>query len=152
MFAEASETQGIGGGEVGMMDLNDTIRAFRCCVQIPPDCANCPEQGPGFGIECKNDVKVSVFHWLKAQEPRVLSVDDLKAVSGTTATVFVEERRGMRYSEMAFVYIERVYGEDVMFHGQKSIFGHVVKEYGKTWRCWTLEPTKKQMEEMAWKS
>ena len=52
-----------------MMNLNDTIRAFRCCVQIPPDCANCPEQGPGFGIECRKDVKASVFHWLKAQEP-----------------------------------------------------------------------------------
>lgn len=46
------------------MNIYETIIAFRCCVQTPPDCAKCPQQGPGFGIECKQDVKNSVSYWL----------------------------------------------------------------------------------------
>lgn len=52
-----------------MLNLDDTIKAFQCCIQKPPDCGNCPEQGPGFGIECRNDVKAHVLLWLKAKEP-----------------------------------------------------------------------------------
>lgn len=48
------------------MDINDTIKAFQCCVHIPPDCAHCPQQGPGFGIVCRQNVKVDVLSWLKA--------------------------------------------------------------------------------------
>ena len=57
-----------------MLNLDDTIKAFRCCTQTTPDCANCPEQGPGFGIECRNDVKAYVLIWLKAQEPETAEV------------------------------------------------------------------------------
>lgn len=46
------------------MDINDTIQAFKCCIKIPPDCGNCPQQGPGFGIVCKQAVKDSVSYWL----------------------------------------------------------------------------------------
>lgn len=132
-----------------MVEREKVIKGIGICVAPHSNCDECP-YNEDEGYECINRLRADALAILAEPEARVMSVGDLKAVSGTTATVFVEERRGMRYSEMAFVYIERVYGEDVMFHGQKSIFGHVVKEYGKTWRAWTLEPTKKQMEEMAW--
>lgn len=49
-----------------MLNLDDTIKAFCCCTQVTPDCKNCPEQGPGFGIACRQDVKDSVLSWLNA--------------------------------------------------------------------------------------
>ena len=55
------------------MDINDTIKAFRCCVQIPPACAECPQQGPGFGIACKQAVKDSVSYWLNVAKEAVES-------------------------------------------------------------------------------
>lgn len=56
-----------------MMNRDDTIEAFACCTQIPPDCENCPEKGPTgeLGRGCKSDVKTSVYHWLVVQEPVV---------------------------------------------------------------------------------
>ena len=48
------------------MNIYETIQAFRCCIQIPPDCASCPQQGPGFGLVCRQNVKDSVLIWLNA--------------------------------------------------------------------------------------
>ena len=60
-----------------MMNRDDTIEAFACCTQIPPDCTNCPEKGPTgeLGRNCKSDVKTSVYHWLVVQEPVVRCKD-----------------------------------------------------------------------------
>ena len=60
-----------------MMNRDDTIEAFVCCTQIPPDCTNCPEKGPTgeLGRNCKSDVKTSVYHWLVVQEPVVRCKD-----------------------------------------------------------------------------
>jgi hypothetical protein len=87
---------------------------------------------------------------LKEQEPRVMTYDEVKALDGTESTVYVERRTKTFYNEMAFVNVEKVYGEDIIFHGQKSIFGHKKKDYGKTWRCWTSRPTDAQRMGAKW--
>lgn len=87
---------------------------------------------------------------LNAQEPRILAFDELKSISGTASTVYVERRTKTHYNETAFVSVEKVYGENVIFHGQKSIFGHSKKDYGKEWRCWTSRPARAQREAMKW--
>ena len=53
------------------MNIDDTILAFRCCIQIPPDCAKCPQQGPGLGIVCKQAVKDDVSYWLNVAKESV---------------------------------------------------------------------------------
>ena len=53
------------------MDVDETIIAFVCCIQVPPNCEDCPQQGPvpakqpGAGDTCRQAVKDSVYHWLK---------------------------------------------------------------------------------------
>ena len=93
-----------------------------------------------------------VLGLLKAnvERPRLLTFNELKALSGTASTVYVERRAKTFYNETAFISVEKVYGENVIFHGQKSIFGHVKKDYGKVWRCWTSQPTDNQRREAKW--
>lgn len=69
-----------------MMAITDTIEAFWCCTQIPPDCAKCPEHGPTgeLGRTCKFNAKESVYHWLKAQVPRMMKVGEVRI--GRTVT------------------------------------------------------------------
>lgn len=93
---------------------------------------------------------VEIIDILNAQEPRILAFDELKSISGTASTVYVERRTKTHYNETAFVSVEKVYGENVIFHGQKSIFGHSKKDYGKEWRCWTSRPTDEQREATPW--
>ena len=54
------------------MDIDDTIRAFTCCIQIPPCCEKCPQQGPNpsrdkpwTGSICRQAVKDSTGKWLE---------------------------------------------------------------------------------------
>jgi len=82
---------------------------------------------------------------LKEQVPRLMTFDELSAISRTDSIVYVERRTKTYYNEMAFVAVEKVYGDTVSFHGQKSIFGHNKKDYGKEWRCWTSRPSDEQM-------
>lgn len=55
----------VNHGDGSLIDsIDDTITAFMCCVQTPPDCAKCPCQGPGFGFVCRQNVKDGVAFWL----------------------------------------------------------------------------------------
>ena len=137
-------------GEVGMMlNLDDTIRAFVCCTKIPPDCKNCPEQGPGFGIECRKDVKAEVLRWLKAQEPRVMTLEELPGLDGA----FLIETRIKGATVWASWYAEyECYGETVcrMVDIGGEVDDRFKKLYGYEWRCWTSRPTREQREAVKW--
>jgi hypothetical protein len=87
---------------------------------------------------------------LKEQAPRLMTYDELSAISRTDSIVYVERRTKTYYNEMAFVAVEKVYGDTVTFRGQKSIFGHNKKDYGKEWRCWTSRPTDAQRKAVEW--
>ena len=97
------------------------------------------------------DVAVKALKLLKAQAPRVMTFDELRAISGTDATAFIENRKKPYYNEMAFVKVEKVYGDEVSFNGQKSIFGAKRKDYGIEWRAWTDRPSAAQMKAEPWK-
>lgn len=51
-----------------MDNMDDVIQEFVCCTQVPPDCRNCPQGGPGEdrGETCRKNVKVDVLHTLEA--------------------------------------------------------------------------------------
>lgn len=51
-----------------MNNMDDVIQEFVCCTQVPPDCRHCPQKGPGNdrGEKCRANVKVDVYHALKA--------------------------------------------------------------------------------------
>ena len=93
---------------------------------------------------------IEILDLLKAEKPRLMTYDDLCKVSRTDSIVYVERRTKTYYNEMAFVAVEKVYGDTVSFNGQKSIFGHSKKDYGKEWRCWTSRPSDEQMKGAKW--
>lgn len=132
-----------------MLNLEDTIRAFRCCTQTPPDCANCPEQGPGFGFECKNDVKASVTRWLNAHLPHVLAPEELPEWDGT----FLIEVRGEGAMDWVSWYAEyELYDEAVfrMVDRGGGVNDRFKKLYGYEWRCWTSRPSDAQRAVEPW--
>ena len=107
-----------------------------------------PDRPRGFMMPY--ELAEKILDLLSVREPRLLTFDELKALSGTASTVYVERRTKTFYEETAFVKFEPVYGEYVTFHGQKSIFGHNKRDYGKEYRCWTSQPTDNQRREVKW--
>ena len=127
-----------------MMNLDDTIKAFQCCIQKPPDCANCPEQGPGLGIECRNDVKASVLLWLKAQEPRVMTLEELVRDNVVYLEDFDKE------STVPGIYCDGHNGERAFATKMNGYLFVKDDDYGVRWRCWTSRPTDAQREAVKW--
>jgi len=66
------------------MDIYETIKAFWCCTQIPPVCSECPQQGPGFGIACKQALKDSVSYWLNVANEAVESENESRYGNAAT--------------------------------------------------------------------
>ena len=94
---------------------------------------------------------------LKAQEPRVMSLDLPEAewhdkviwleIKGKKPTPCLFRECSDR---MMFGHYERLMYFDVVGSCQES--GYMLKNYGVKWRCWTSRPTDAQMEAEKWES
>ena len=139
-----------------MMNLNDTISAFRCCTLVPPRCSTCPlTEMCKWSMNkdrCKTEVKLSVNHWLTEQEPRVMTLEELEDWDGP---VFFEAFE----TDMYYVLIENV--EPTAGMDGEFVFVNVVpgehhrriwggEHYGEIWRCWTSRPDEKRREGTPW--
>ena len=94
-----------------------------------------------------------IIAMLRANEPRVMTLEEVEAQEHTDAVVYVENRKKAYYNEMAFVgTINRMSGMDetICFGGQKSQFIKGAADYGKEWRCWTSRPSDEQMKAVKW--
>ena len=80
---------------------------------------------------------------LKAQRPRVMTLDELSALSLDTP-VFIEESNGECGWNVFYGIDEE---NDVCFCGFRASADYYrLEEYGDSWRCWTARPTDEQRE------
>lgn len=127
------------------------IKGLECCILHDPDdkprCESCPYDGA-----CLNRLKHDALQLLKAQEPRVMTLDEV--VTAKLGTV---------------VWLEDFDKPDVISGLLKRVFIYtkvidflIVKEevnnevtadlevYGSEWRCWTAKPTEEQRKAAKW--
>ena len=101
---------------------------------------------------------------LKAQEPRVMTLEEVCAAVQKNATLFTECEKenqwvteGMahfsdlalfndpKYDDCKITFIRHTYDGT-----QKNEWYVYLKNYNKTWRCWTARPTDEQREATPW--
>ena len=88
---------------------------------------------------------------LKAQEPRVMTLEEVKQHNNQDGCVWFEQ---LTYNAVAaFVRKEDLEIEVI----SPYILGNPINHgywtngnYGKTWRCWTTRPTDEQREKVKW--
>lgn len=87
---------------------------------------------------------------IKAQEPRVLTLDELKAWDGA----FLLEYRAKTITTVWASYYADFehYGETVcrMIHIDGEVDDRLYTAYGVYWRCWSTRPTDEQREAEKW--
>ena len=84
---------------------------------------------------------------LKAQEPRVLTLEELSTLPIDTP-VFIEEINDECGWNVFYGIDEE---KDVCFCGFRASADYYdLEEYGMSWRCWTSRPMDKQREETPW--
>lgn len=92
---------------------------------------------------------LDVLALLKAQEPRVLELDEFENVLGRDVPLYFEQRDSISgwdiYSglekETMDIITSAVWAEDQTW--QREF-------YGKEWRCWTSRPTEEQSKAVKW--
>ena len=128
-----------------MDDLKMVIDALEQCLNTPR-CQDCSWESCN-RIDCQRaelpmDLVYYAFDILKAQIPRVMTLEEIKDGESYWFRV------GKDFVTRPVICVHR---EDdarkqyITFVGQFGTFSCEIDDYGKTWSCWTARPTEEQM-------
>ena len=124
--------------------LEKVIKGLECCIIRHPDdkarCDECPYESA-----CCNRLKRDALDLLKAQEPRLLGLDEIKMLG----LMWLESRNGFVQPVICQNYeycVDRSV-EFIMVHGTIC---NSINTFGKLWRVWTSEPGKEQRGAAKW--
>lgn len=87
---------------------------------------------------------------LKDQEPRVLTLEELRSLNGTDHFVWFEDNGGYDFYDCYAEVITYRNNVELNTFGSEVEFEPDNEEYGKTWRCWSSRPTDEQREAVPW--
>jgi len=139
-----------------MLGRNKVIKGLECCMDIL-------HAGPGWSqgcIQCPYAAVVDVGRYpcmrllandalelIKAQEPRVLTLEEVKAFDWDYCYLEEERLPGKEYRSVCGDYVLTCITWPCVTsmriqHGDES--------YGKKWRCWSAKPTDEQREATPW--
>ena len=131
-----------------MPDREKVIKGLECCVSGNTaicERLGCPyaDEHEGIGDTCIDTLMRDALALLKAQEARVMTVDEVRSWSIKQRVdrepILIEMRDGFR----AWIVSDEYWDLPI----ETGLTGDV---YGKTWRCWTSRPTDAQMEAIPW--
>lgn len=120
------------------------------CAKLYPECdatADAIKFGCGVGNDNVIGCMAYVNRW-KAQQPRVMTLEELDDLRGRGRAVYYEDRDAVAKCQDMF-YLA-VIGEYVYLKGETYVLPKRVDQYGKTWRHWTSRPTDEQREATPW--
>ena len=137
-----------------MPDVEKVINGIEACLPShDPECDLCPYDS--IDRRCRAKLRDDVIALLKAQEPRVMALEELAAAQ--KRPVWRETKRVHKdlYNGWMLAYdIQRGQGITGTRQGMTEPNGRVgwckLDDYGMTWRCWTSRPTDEQREATPW--
>lgn len=135
------------------MDREKVIKGLECCAESK--CEVCPYEEQCFGEDiciCSPMAK-DMLELLKAQEPRVMTLEEVVSAAGTPA--WFEGKSNRAYTGWVLVYDVQ---EGMGITGTRvgvTKPGHITiwpatELYGAKWRCWTSRPKDEQREAVKW--
>lgn len=126
-----------------MPDREKVLKGLECCITDGrASCEKCYQEGPGFGIACRQGLMRDALELLKAQEPRVLTPDE---IIGWDGYIYGEYRQGVMDVALIVKGIENNRHKGTWATKQLNW-----EEYGKSWRYWSAMPTNEQRKAVKW--
>ena len=118
-----------------MADLKNVIYDIeRCICHVPDACKDCSKYGGGNAIGCMEELLTDALALLKAQEPRVMTLDEWEnAPEPLDGECMCYEIKNTGLRSMLVK----------AFNGCKGL-------YGKAFRRWTSRPTEEQRGDTQW--
>lgn len=129
------------------MDVGRVIKALECCRN--GFCFACPyNDGIDESTDCKQRWADDALALLKAQEPRLLTLEEVKASKGDDMYLEISTR----IDEIPYITAATLDGvgtKGVVFYCSHFDFvAYSRRLYG--WRCWTSRPDEKVRAETPW--
>ena len=145
-----------------MPDLEKVIKGLRICSAGDihslggRDCTNCPYYPAGYTGCTVKQLLIDVLSLLKAQEPRVMTLEEVVKHYSLPPVVLDDIDWQEDYlQDIEPLYFDFPVDDSWAVHWRK--YDEVNKyldgwkaDYGKTWRCWTSRPTDEQREATQW--
>ena len=133
------------------MDGEKVIKGLECCSKGDcADCDNCTYRGIQTYVPCESTLMRDALALLKAQEPRVMTLADLRDIGSawelnTPPYLWMEINPSYRWTRGFWVAWREIYD---MIDGLHPTYD--ADNYCKIWRCWTSRPTDEQREAVKW--
>ena len=131
--------------------LDFCIRNTDCSI-IECDKSGCPYLGGSEIGSCFTTLMDDAFALLKAQEPRVMTLDEVRDLAGNYEIVWAEDNGSDDCCE-GYCSPDLDYRTDEVIlwvPGIECEYEPNNGTYGKKWRCWTSKPTLEQMKAVKW--
>ena len=138
-----------------MAELGKVLNALENCT-AHPKCRDCGWKECEYEhetVEIPLTLAKDAHSLLKAQEPRVMTLEELEDALDTVVWLDIPNTENladgysliMAYSHKnGFIFLESPFGDNP----SQDRFEY--KDYGITWRCWTSRPTDEQREAVKW--
>lgn len=140
-----------------MADREKVIKGLACCTEPGHDCnANCPYiDAEHAWMTCCDILMTDAFALLKAQEPRVMSLEEAQTALHTERVVWIEceEKNGdkLLYAGLHMDGTDYFTMQDDSVMEETDLDGGMGAElYGKKYRFWTSQPTDELREATPW--
>jgi hypothetical protein len=127
-----------------MSDREKVIKAIEICYTLGHNCTECPL----FPVDdCNDKLMHDALSLLKAQEPRLLKLEEIPEYDGAFLIEYRHEVWPMQWA-LFRLNLTTVYR---FIRGNSELGFSINKDfYGKTWRCWTSRPTEEQRKATPW--
>lgn len=135
-----------------MDDLREkVIRGLECCYKDEiQHCADCPyvESPDDDLLVCTGDVIADALELLKAQEPRVMTLEEVEALPYGYVLIETDKKDSLHWVDALLFCKNTNFSFDfITLEGRARLLG---ADYNMEWRCWTSRPTDEQREEVKW--
>ena len=144
------------GDALGMTEQNkqeNVIKGLECCLNASlgePICPTCTYRFDKNGVEtgdCEINLLKDAIALLKAQEPRVMTLEEVKDFNWDYCYLEEERLPGKEYRAVCGDYALTC----ITWPSVTSMrIQHGDESYGKEWRCWTSRPDKATREATPW--
>jgi len=132
-----------------MPDREKVIKGLECCNTRSEEagCECCPYFSGLLSVRCVFELQRDALELLKAQEPRVMTLEEVKAFDWDYCYLEEERLPGKEYRSVCGDYALTCITWPCVTsmriqHGDES--------YGKKWRCWSAKPTEEQRKAVSW--
>ena len=136
-----------------MTDREKVVHGLQMCIKARCgeadcfDCSYCDDKEGG----CQTHLFQDAIALLKAQRPRLMSLQEVLVSSGAIWLEFEAEEGGYHRYGYAFVSCANEHMvEFIVRDGYRPLIQFPRADYLKYWRCWTTQPTQEQREGEKW--